>query len=65
MPKKRKDEDSDFLPGFTRRMRDYDPSRDNRNISKQLQMLKGNIMENFKSVHVLRKCDFKVFEDKY
>ena len=38
---RKKNPDEDFLPGFTRRKDGYDKARDNRNITKQLQELKG------------------------
>ena len=38
---KKKDPDTSYLPGFTRKKEGYDRTRDNRNVTKQLQALKG------------------------
>ena len=42
MPSRKKEDDQDFLPGYTRKKEGYDPLRDNRNISKLLLGLKGD-----------------------
>ena len=40
MPKKKAAKDPEFVPGFTRRTSGFEPSRDNRCVSKQLLDLK-------------------------
>ena len=41
MPTKRGEDDKDYQPGFTRKGQGYDPARDNRNMNKELLLLKG------------------------
>ena len=43
MPKKRgkENKDPDFVPGKSRRSGYYNPNRDDRNVSKELERLKG------------------------
>ena len=41
MPTKRGEDDKDYQPGFTRKRQGYEPARDNRNMNKELLLLKG------------------------
>ena len=41
MPKTKKEEDDEFLPGFSRRTGAHNPSRDQRGTKKQLLKLKS------------------------